>query len=438
MTTLARMLEVLPQPYAVEGNALVNRLVNVCASEVDAFAEDVDRLRRSHWIERAFRGEDVDKLAALAGIRRFEGEPTPIFRERLRLLVTARLRGAVTPREIRNFVEGYLRAIERLLDCTLVPGLRKVPEGKAWGPVAKHPLFQPLAFVENPPRVRRSQTLRDRGGRVGHFFRWRETNRGVEAAPAEFRITGPAAMPTILNLTTRELLGFRGAIRPGRTLVLSSGAGMQATARMEGRDVTDRLYAIQPFVIGAPQHTILSSQVKGPWMARGSNELMFLAPAMYDQPALDRVSFLVEDPRLREAAYGSETAYDYAIFPTDTAAWLEMSWTELEPASFEIRIPRGVVVESQAMNGELRRGGMTGRPHDEIAADLRDTLPLLRAAGIRAELVLEPFSEIQEQFDRFTEPGRIVIDPELGPSGRDSLGFGALFDETPLNVAVLN
>lgn len=447
MTALERMTSVLPLPYASDPNALVTRILDVCATEIEIAGEDIERMRRSHWIERVYRGVDADKLAALVDVRRFTGEPTPIFLRRLAVLVAARLNGAVGPRQLRRFVYDYLVAMERLLECTLVPGLREIPNEKAWRAFATRPLFRPLQFVENPTRIRRSRTLADRGGRVTHLCRWTEVNRGLDDAPVVFRITGigegVTAMPSILNLTTKELLGYRGAIRPGRTLTIRAiNVGdedepvWRARATMEGRDVSARLYAIQPFGF-APPFSIETLAPAGPRLQRGKNDLMYLAPAMLDQPALDHVSLMVEDPDLREAVLDAST-FDHALLSTAVAAHVEMSWNEREPASFEIRIPRRVVLESTAMNRELHAAGMTRPPHEEVADDLCDMLPHLRAAGVRAEVRFEPFRETQMQFDRFTEPGRVLLDPETAPTGRDRFGIGALFDETPLQVARLN
>jgi hypothetical protein len=447
MTALENLVSVLPMPYTTDPGALVTRLLGVCAAALEAAEEDVERMRRSHWIERAYRGVDVDKLAALVGIERFQGEPTPIFRQRLAVLVAARRNGAVGPRQIRQFVYDYLAAMERLLECTLVPGLRSVPNEKAWSAIAERPLFRHLALVENPPRIRRSTALQDTAGRVTHLHRWTETNRGLDEARATFRITGigdgVTAMPSILNVTTGQLIGYRGALRPGRTLtidtvnVAAEGATPQwrVRGRMAGRDVSGRLHSIDPFVFGA-DHVIETASPAGLTLLRGPNEFMYFAPAMLNLPALDYVSFMVGDPDLREAVF-DQTRLDHSLFPTDTAALLEMSWTESEAASFEVHIPRTVVVESRALNRRLRAAGMRP-PHEEVADDIEDMLPGLRAAGVRAELRFDAFRERQEQFDRVIEPGRMEFDPERASAGRDRFGISALFDTTPLRVARLS
>jgi len=446
MSALQNMLALLPMPYVNDDVALVTRVLAVCAAEVEAAGEDVERMRASHWIERAYRGADVDKLAALAGARRFEHEPTAIFRTRATILAAARLRGAVTPRQIRRFVYDYLVAMERLLDCTLVPGLRGIDDDDAWTTIADRPQFRPLAFIENPRRFRRSLSLRDTGARVTHFRRWIETNRGLDEAPVAFHITGIAdgvtAMPSILirpldaTGTPPMLIGYRGVVRPGRTLTIEAigktAQGWRARATMEGRDVSAHLYSIAPFVFGG-EHLIETDAPAAPLLERGRNELTYLAPAFLDRPALDYVSFMADDPLLREAVLEQST-FDHALFPTGTAAYLEMSWSEAEAAAFEVRIPRGMVIESKTIKGELALAGMDRTPYEEIAAELEEMLPMLRAAGVRAALRFEPYSDRQEQFDRFVEPGRVELDAERAPTGIDSFGTSGRFDSTPFRL----
>jgi hypothetical protein len=199
--------------------------------------------------------------------------------------------------------------------------------------------------------------------------------------------------------------------------------------------VSARLYSIDPFVFGADP-VIAAASAAGLVLQRGGNEFMYFAPATLNLPALDYVSFMVGDPDLREAVL-DQTRLDHSLFPTGTAALVEMSWTEAEGASFEVHIPRAVVVESTAMNRKLKACGMRP-PHEEVADDIEDMLPSLRAAGVRAELRFDVFRERQEQFDRVVEPGRMEFDPERGSAGRDRFGISALFDVTPLRLARLN
>ena len=419
MTALDRIQELLPLPYSVAGEALLTAVLNSCALQVEVLEEDVDRMRRSHWIEQAWRDSDLDRLAALVGIRRFPSEPPTLFRRRVVALVRARLRGAVGPLDVRQFVFEYLDSLEKELECTLVH---------------RGVTFEKVELVENPQRVRRSKALRDRGGRVSQLFRWREHNGGLDPAPMSLRITGVAggtANPVVANLTTRELIGYRGDLRRGEALVIEGGK-----ASIDAREVSDRLFSISNFTLGANQ-TLDFTNHPTPSMARGHNDLFFATLGIRDERAYDRVAFFPDDPEMREAAFDA-TAYDHAIFPEGPMAQLELLWVEREPASFEVRLPRTIVIEPLALRREFRAAKLTGAPIDEIVDDLADTLPQLRAAGVRAELRMEGFTETQQHFDRF-RLGWIVIDPESGPAGtNDRVGTGAQFGETAVGVSNFN
>ena len=420
MTSLDRMQELLPLPYSVAGDALLTAVLNSCALQVETVEEDVDRMRRSHWIEQAWRDSDLDRLAALVGIRRFPSEPPPLFRRRVVALVRARLRGAVGPLDVRQFVFEYLDSLEKELACTLVHG---------------GVTFEKVGLRENPHRVRRSKQLRDRGGRVSQLFRWREHNGGLDPAALILRISGVpggTANPVVANLTTQELIGYRGYLRRGEAVVIEGGQ-----ASIDGRDVSNRLFSIAGFTLGAANQPFDFASHPSPSMARGDNDLFFASLGIWDERAFDRVAFFPDDPEMREAAF-DQTTFDHAIFPEGPMAQLELLWVESEPASFEVRLPRTIVIEPTALRREFRAAKLEGAPFDEIADDLADTLPQLRAAGVRAELRLEGFPETQQHRDRFL-PSWVVIDPETGPAGsNDRVGTGARFNETALGVSNFN
>lgn len=420
MTSLDRIQELLPLPYSVAGDALLTAVLNSCALQVEALEEDVDRMRRSHWIEQAWRDSDLDRLAALAGIRRFPSEPPPLFRRRVVALVRARLRGAVGPLDVRQFVFEYLDSLEKELECTLVH---------------RGVTFEKVRLVENPERVRRSKQLRDRGGRVSQLFRWREHNGGLDPARMILRISGVAggtANPVVANLTTRELIGYRGHLRRGETVRIENG-----TASLDGRDVGDRLFSIPGFTLGAANQTLDFANHPTPSMARGDNDLFFATLGIWNERAFDRVAFHPDDPEMREAAF-DQTLFDHAIYPEGPMAQLELQWIEREPASFEVRLPRTIVIEPLSLRREFRAAKLAGSPFDEIANDLADTLPQLRAAGVLAALQLDGFSETQSTFDRF-RPGWVVIEPESGPAGaNDRVGTGARFDDTAVGFSNFN
>jgi hypothetical protein len=440
VTAIDRMLDVLPAPYSVADDSLVAALLNVVALEVEAFEEDIDRLRRSHWIEQAYRDRDIDALAALLDIRRFPTEPAPLFRQRLIPLVRARLAGTITAGAIEEFVYEYLRGVETALDCTVVAGLRGTPPEKAWQPDAGRPLFRNLELREFPERLRRSKTLADRGGAVPHLFHWSESNRGIDVAPLTFAVSGAIGggtmMPVLIDATTHTVYGWRGVVPFGKTLVLGSD-GDAARATLDGVDVTERFFTIAPFAFNRPFTRGDMKPAAAPRLRRGASDWIFATLALYDERGYDRVHFAVADPRMTEGAF-DRTLFDLSLFPAGTAAWIEMTWIEREAASFQVRVPRTIIDEPQELVDDFAFAGLTGAPHEEIERDLAATVPQLRGAGIRAEVFFDSFAETQRQRDRF-EQSWIDVPPERGSAGEnDEMSTGARFSETVLGQSRFN
>ena len=429
-----RMLEVLPAPYTAEPDSVLAALLNGFALEMEAFEEDLERMRQSHWIRTASRLADAEKLGALVGVPRLPWEGLDAYRARLSALVAARLQGSLGPGEVRRFVFEYLRSAQEALGSTLAPGLPDRVE-LAYAPPPDRPLFRPLALAENPPRLRTSAALQARGGRVPYLFRWQEVNRGLDATAARFHVTGVPggrpAVPVLVNLTTGDLAGYAGEVPLGHTLSVGpspAGAGL-AAATLEGNDVTASLFTVQGFRLGVPfRKQDFDPRPRLPRMARGENQWIFLSVGLYDVRGLDRFFFAVAGDDLREGVF-DETGFDQSLFPSNTVARLEMEWVETEPASFEVRVPRPFVVgpAGQTLDG--------GRPHELVAAALAASVQELRAAGVKAEVRLEPFAEIQPQRIRVQLPW-VILPPERGPSGAgEDVGLGGRFGESGLGGA---
>ena len=114
MNHLARIQEHLPGLTLASGCG-VQQFLDVVALELEAFQEDLDRMRKTHWIHFAFRLADAEKLAALVGVNGCLGKPCRPSGRRLLPLVKARLNDALGPLEIKRFVYDYLRETESAL-----------------------------------------------------------------------------------------------------------------------------------------------------------------------------------------------------------------------------------------------------------------------------------------------------------------------------------
>jgi hypothetical protein len=434
MNTLERILELLPPPYSIANDSVLAQLVDAFALEYDAIQEDIERLRRTHWVNQAYDFEDLRKIAALCGVEPLPYETLETLRARLLPMVEAMLSGALGPADIRLFVETYLRNAEHAYSSVFLPGLLENPVPDPWTTPRQRPLFRPLALEEFPERPRSSPTLRARGGLVPALFRWTETNTGLEHAIPTLRLVGlggrRTTAPLIANLTTGDMILFPDRIDAGSELLIAprDATDRTLTATLNGEDVSARLKSLSGFVLGTPFSTAQFDQVaQVPPLPRGSSEWIYLSLGLYDVRGLDTFSFALADDALREGAF-DETSFDHALFPAGPMAQLELSWREREAASFEVVVPRTIVSEPAGADLPMR-------PHLLVADALERSIGALHAAGVRAVVRFVPFKEVQRQQVRHWRPW-VLLDPEQGPAGRnDRFDFGFRLGEGGLGTA---
>jgi len=431
VSVVTRLKELLPPPLTVADDSVLMRVLDVIALEAEAAHEDLDRVRQTHWIRTTRRVDEAEKLGALLDIPRLPGEGLELYRERLLAMALARLHGATGPKEIRQFVFDYLNAAEKALDAVLMTGLHGTPIDAAFALSDTRPTFRPLGFDENPPLRRVSPVLATRGNRVPYLLRWTETNRGLDDALIDVDLRGlfdgRTAVPVVVNLTTGELIGYRDVLRFGQRLeIRATGTGANsraAVATLNGHDVTHRLFSVSGFTSGEPfTDEQIDTAPQVPRLVRGSNAWIYLQLAHFDIKGLNHVFLSMAGDTLREAVF-NDTAFDEALFPSGPLAWLSLAWTETEPAAFNVRVPRTVVVEPGGT-------GDAEAPHDVVERGLVDSLRRLHAAGVRSGGRLDPFTEQQPMRESFDLPFR-VFDPERGPSGIDrGATLGGRFGET--------
>jgi hypothetical protein len=435
-----RILEALPPPYTVAPGSVLYQLIDALALELDAYAEDLYRMQRTHWFDLVFRAGDLDKLAALVGVRRLSWETPRLFHDRVAALVAARLQGSVGPKPIREFVFTLLSGVEDDLGGTLVPGLPRVGDkdavDRAYAEDPARPHWVPLKLVENPPRQVRSRVLGERCGAVPYLFRWSDTNAGLDPAPATVTITGRAggltATPVIANLTTGQAVGYNGVLPVGARLTIEPADSETRAARAtldDGagvREVTERVFSLSGFRLGVPFH--LDGAGPGgpdqpgpllPVQARGVNEWTYVSGAIYGTPGLDATFLQIADETLREAVL-DETAFDHALFPGGPRATVSVTWTEHEPAAFTVVVPHGVVALPTSVPAAAA----------EIAEVLADNVGELRAAGVRSRLRLNPFTERQPQRTRVHLPWVRLPRERASAGTREELSIGARFGES--------
>jgi hypothetical protein len=104
-----------------------------------------------------------------------------------------------------------------------------------------------------------------------------------------------------------------------------------------------------------------------------------------------------------------------------------MQWAEIEPACFELNVPRTFVIEPAS------DVPVPERPHQHVGDSLVASVTELRAAGVKAQVRFVAFEEVQQQKVTARVPWKI-LDAEAGPSGETRfVELGARFGESPLD-----
>jgi hypothetical protein len=170
-----------------------------------------------------------------------------------------------------------------------------------------------------------------------------------------------------------------------------------------------------------------NSQVQQPARAlvlkRGRNDLWFLPIAHFDALGLDRFLLALADLVLQQGRY-DQSDFDQALFYQDPAVNLRITWVETQPASFEIQLPAGALLNRA---GELEE---SLQERQYLGFSLDQGVQKLRAAGIGARVRMRPFEETQGQIDRVVAVLPLV-QREVGPTGADRLpDAGGLFEVT--------
>ena len=163
-----------------------------------------------------------------------------------------------------------------------------------------------LELIENPPRM----TFKELEVKTGET--WRLSSESISDAIPSITIgveteNSKITNPTITNLDTEESITFEGVIQSGKKLSIKDGK-----ATLDGVDVTQKL-----------------STTKIPKLLRKESNW--------------RYTELVE----REIGVFDAARFDGSVFEIGIPpATVGFKWTAYQPATFEIRIPRGVISES--------------------------------------------------------------------------------------------
>lgn len=280
-------------------DSIVSTLVRSFGTRCDEVEKDLTSILRAHWIDSA-TGPDLDRMALLFRMQRKPLEPDRDFRMRIKVAILS-YRGG-----------GTLNAIRMMVRITL--GL---------------PMDAPVEIVENPPRPLQKSWM------VRANQEWTVNPRSIgEDVPAiSLKVQTPDVTitnPQIENLTTGEVLTFRGTVGTGDLLEIRAGQAL-----LNGEDRSGDL-----------------SGPEAPRLPRKRSQWKYTEEVGASIGVFDGANF------------------DESFFAIDILTRVTLEWTARQPASFHVMIPREA----------LQKAGVS-------AEYLEEMIGLIKAGGVKARVV---------------------------------------------------
>jgi hypothetical protein len=433
MNRLDAMLGRLPPLYRDREGSLLHGLVALFGMAGAAFDEDMDRVQRAHWVDHALDRGDLAKLGELFEIAPAAWEPDDLYRARLKATIAARFAGAVTRSAMEEVLIRILDGAQKALGVRFMELAAPTAAGPSRFRTGPPRRAGEPAFVEFPTRRRRVPELAGAAARLRPLDRAVLRNRGLHPVPLACALTGVAggrtAVPVLANLTTGQVVVFAGLVPCGRTLRLEAEDGERLVARLGSADVSDRIYTGDGFVPGADFEPVVPHPAPRPIMLeRGTNELWFFPLALFDADGLDAYLHAMPDLGLVHGRFGggeaeAGTPFDASLFEQPPSLSVDLWWDEAQPAAFRFEIPAGAVLWRRP------RTGARELDQERLLVLLRQTIAMLRAAGVDGDVLAVPLRERQGAEDRVRVWSPLVGQEEMRVEARLA-AISALFDLT--------
>jgi hypothetical protein len=389
----------------LRGSARDGGVLGVPAVQLEVFDEEMRRVQRTHWFDATYELEHAARLGALLDFIPEPWQKLETFRAWVHALRDAMLRdGGVTVPAIRSFVSRYASAFEAAEGIDTIPPVETWSSGTTDGP-----------RLEENPELRRFARFPPAGALepLQQFF---VENRGVAESPASFLMTGTArgqeSAPVIVNVTTGQALAFLGVIPEGKRLWIRCTED-EVRASLEHDDVTAKVRSISGVEPGTPWTAAqVSSPPKPLTLRRGRNDLWFFPLGFFDVLGLDRFLFALPDLAMAQGRFDGGT-FDRALFYQEPLMALHVSWIERKPAAFTVHLPSKIVVSRRPVEETIAS-------RELLASSVALGIDRLRAAGVKVQVALEPFTEEQRHRDTLRAVMPITV-REGGPVGADQM-----------------
>jgi hypothetical protein len=435
MNRLDAMLERLPPIYSIEAGSLVRKIMEIFAAWMSVYDEDLERVRNSHWIDTAYDRADLEKIGDLFDISPLPWEPDELFRERIKAMVAARLKGAITRDTLEELLLAIIDGAHKALS---VRYFDLAPEGRIFHDPPAQSQTDPT-FIEFVPVKKRCEALVAKKGLVKSLEKITINNRSLFRTPLQITICGIAGSktvsPVMVNLTNGNVLAFAGDFPCGRELKVRVDDTETVYGGIGDTDVTAYLHSARNYR-PARDFTPMAadSAVKPIMLERGENTLWFFPLGLFDFKSLNAGILGMPSPDIVHGSWGDRTTknppgtpFGSSLFEQEFAASLDLFWVEKTPATFTFEVPIGAV---------LRKPGTAHADFVERQERLFDllnqTITLLRGAGVSGTVEKRPLRTTQRQDDH-VRVWRGEMDPEEQRVESKLRALSGIFDSGTLN-----
>ena len=392
MSKTEKIIRHLPQFYqAWDRHSLIYQFIDLFGQELTHFENALIEVLKSHTIDYADIGmkriNDLGRLGALFDIKPEENEEVEQFRRRLKAIVQLYKRGLGTAEAIARMTALNFNLV---LDKIVLPN----------DPGYQTDEYTTLAFLKGDEETIQIEIVdspikiafyHHKGGvRIGED--WEIENKGVTETIPEITIIGIGVRtvnPILLNVTTRQLIGYRGVVPNGAYLVIKYDPNRGVYARLNGQDVTKKLYSIHGEAFDEARFGRARFGKKDPTpviplLIKGKSIWRYLTlPAYFDFARFNHDAFT----QIYPVGEWNESSFDSAIFAPEPSADLSFKWKERQRSSFTVRLPWEIL----GISGLKATGAKFDQSHfnasyfvQDPRMFLFDAMSQVKAAGVKA------------------------------------------------------
>ena len=328
METKPKIISYLPQIYqSQEKDSLFYYLLSIFGQELEQIEKVIKGIIIAHTVDFADKKgakiDDLTRLGALFDIKPKVDEGIENFRERLKETIKVYLSGLNTAEAVIRITAlhfGY-----KIVEIT-PPTLEEPFVTKATLDTYE------IEVRDNPPQFVSTQKEAVTGED------WDVYNNGLFDVSPSIVITcldKVVVHPQITNFTTGQIIGYKGIIPEGKSLVITFEGGLKA--QIDGRNVTNELFILKGESFGKARFDVSCfAHVEESFILPVGRSCLhyFSSSGRFDCDSFDQATFYK-----LEVGEFDESRFNEVIFATPPEVELKFSWQEARMATFWLNLP---------------------------------------------------------------------------------------------------